>query len=229
MKNKMQSPLGIIAIFAGLAEVAGTTMITFLSAELQAVFLWYVMLFPVLIVVLFFTILAWKPENFYTPEYYKDERNYLIAMQKYHKQALIDLYENISSEDINDDVREKLEKKIVEIERDIEEVEKVTKTSENILSIEIEGAIVEGDTVKKFYRNIFNYLKANKVDFESLVPYSTGRKRYLISEDNTHINGKDFFMPMKFEKYFIETHKSKVGAKRDIVRFLEILGLDVEG
>ncbi|WP_407364728.1 helix-turn-helix domain-containing protein (plasmid) [Pseudomonas luteola] len=74
------NPLTIIAIFAALAEVAGTTALSLVSQNLQVVFVWFVMLFPTLIVVLFFLTLNFNSKVLYAPSDFKDEDNYLHAM-----------------------------------------------------------------------------------------------------------------------------------------------------
>jgi hypothetical protein len=51
-KNTIRNPLTIIAIFAGIAEISGTTVLALLPADTQRVFLWFVMVFPVLVSVL---------------------------------------------------------------------------------------------------------------------------------------------------------------------------------
>lgn len=49
----VSNPLTIIAIFAALAEIAGTIMLGLVDATIQSIFVWFVMIFPILIVVLF--------------------------------------------------------------------------------------------------------------------------------------------------------------------------------
>ncbi len=95
------------------------------------------------------------------------------------------------------------------------------------LTITIEGQVIQADTVKEFYRNIFSYLSLHKIDFSHLVPYATGQKRYLIHTENRHLSGTPFFNPLRIGDYFIETHKSKSAALRDICSFLKKAGVDV--
>ena len=52
--TRVQNPLTIIAIFAGIAEIAGTTVLLGLPLEIQRVFVWFVISFPFLLVVAFF-------------------------------------------------------------------------------------------------------------------------------------------------------------------------------
>lgn len=73
------NPLTIIAIFAALAEVAGTLVLARVDPSIQATFVWFVMLFPVLIVLLFFITLNFNPKVLYAPSDFKDENNYMIA------------------------------------------------------------------------------------------------------------------------------------------------------
>lgn len=170
-----------------------------------------------------------KPLHFYSPEYYKNENNFVAAMLENQKQEIMSIYESVVEEsDVPDEVKDKLENKIVQIEKKYESIKKEQNIEDNILSIKIDRNVIEGSTVKNFYRKVFNYLKENNINYESLIPYNTGTKRYLINDTNKHINGKDFFLPLEFDKYFIETHKSKIGARKDIIKFLEALNLDVE-
>lgn len=49
----IKNPLTIIAIFSTLAEAAGVAVLPFVSEELQRIFIWYVIGFPILLVILF--------------------------------------------------------------------------------------------------------------------------------------------------------------------------------
>jgi hypothetical protein len=76
----INNPLTIIAIFAALSEIASTVAVTLIAPELQSRFLWFVMVFPAGIVLLFFLILFFKNSVLYAPSDFKDEQNYLIAL-----------------------------------------------------------------------------------------------------------------------------------------------------
>lgn len=223
MNNNKQNPLGIIAIFASLAEVFGTVVLKFLPNNIQLLFVWFVICFPVLIVVLFFYVLYKKPENFYSPDYYKNDNNFLQAIKKE--------LSNLGNEVVNDssvpqDIREKVQRKIDLTEEQLSQFDSIE--NEDKIRLIIDGTKIEANTVKSFYRNIFNYLTENDIEFEQLLPFKTGSKRYLISKEGKHINGKAFFAPIIYDGYYIETHKSKKGAKSDIIKFLNELNLKVE-
>jgi len=86
MKNeRISNPLTIVGIFSGITEIAGTTVIAFLSPELQAIFIWFVMVFPILLVVLFFLTWNFNPEVLYSPSDYRDDEAFLKMLTKKYK------------------------------------------------------------------------------------------------------------------------------------------------
>ncbi len=102
-KSKNTNPLTIVAIFAGLAEAAGTTL-ALVSKELQSTFVWFVMGFPVLLVILFFLTWNFNSKVMHLPGSYAE-------MTKYMKE-------------ISGNYGSKFEKKIKELERLFESVKK---------------------------------------------------------------------------------------------------------
>ena len=76
---KVSNPLTIIAIFASLAESLATGALIYLPSDIQNVFVYFVMMFPLTIVLLFFYILYFKNTVLYAPSDYEDESNYLEA------------------------------------------------------------------------------------------------------------------------------------------------------
>lgn len=76
----VSNPLTLIAIFAGIAEISSTCAIGFVNKELQYIFIWFVIGFPVLPILLFFVVLIFKPNVLYAPSDFKNERNFLITM-----------------------------------------------------------------------------------------------------------------------------------------------------
>jgi hypothetical protein len=70
----IKNPLTLIGVFAGLAQVAGTVVLPALRNEaIQLTFVWYVMLFPVLLVLAFFLTLNFNPRVLYSPSDWIDE------------------------------------------------------------------------------------------------------------------------------------------------------------
>lgn len=56
-----------VSIFAGMVEVTGAIVLPSFSPDLQGVFLWFLILFPVLFILLFFGTLNFNPRVLYAP------------------------------------------------------------------------------------------------------------------------------------------------------------------
>jgi biotin operon repressor len=76
----VQNPLTVVAIFAGLAEVAGTVALATVDKELQHTFVWFVMAFPTFIVTLFFATLNFNAKVLYAPSDFRNEENFLNTL-----------------------------------------------------------------------------------------------------------------------------------------------------
>jgi len=78
---RVSNPLTLIAVFSGLAEIAATAVLTQLTGVVQAQFVWFVMLFPILLVVLFFITLNFNHRVLYAPSDYTDERHFMETIK----------------------------------------------------------------------------------------------------------------------------------------------------
>ena len=78
----IRNPLTIVAIFAALAEVGGTIILPFISENNQALFIWFLMLFPTFLLVVFFLTLNFNHTVLYAPSDFKDERNFVQSNLK---------------------------------------------------------------------------------------------------------------------------------------------------
>ncbi len=79
--KKISNPLTIIAIFAGLAEVVSTAALIAVSIEVQVILVWFVMLFPLFLAVLFFVTLNFNPQVLYAPSDFQNEENFLNVLR----------------------------------------------------------------------------------------------------------------------------------------------------
>lgn len=91
--KSINNPLTIIAIFAALAEIAATFALAAVKTELQGIFIWYVMLFPVFLVLLFFITLNFNPQVLYAPSDFKDEANFIKVLLG--RKALLTSFEGV--------------------------------------------------------------------------------------------------------------------------------------
>ena len=83
----VRNPLTLIGIFAGLAEVAAMAVLPALEGFVQKVFVWYVMFFPILLVGAFYYILYRRPQVFYAPRDWREERHYMESLESFREAA----------------------------------------------------------------------------------------------------------------------------------------------
>lgn len=90
--GKVSNPLTVIAIFAGISEISGTIVLPKLSEYNQFVFIWFVMLFPVILISAFFYVLWHKHRVLYSPSDYKEDASFLISAgsMKYNDSNIVD-------------------------------------------------------------------------------------------------------------------------------------------
>lgn len=67
----------MIAIFAAIAEISGTTVLPFIDADNQNIYIWFLMFFPIFLVGVFFLTLNFNHRVLYAPSDYKDEKNFV--------------------------------------------------------------------------------------------------------------------------------------------------------
>lgn len=78
--SRIANPLTIIAIFAALAEIAGTVSLGIVDSSLQSIFVWFVMLFPVLLVATFFLTLNFNPKVLYAPADFREDKSFIATV-----------------------------------------------------------------------------------------------------------------------------------------------------
>lgn len=72
----VKNPLSVIAIFAGVAEISGTVVLPFIAPDNQELYVWFLMLFPFTLVLLFFATLNWNHKALYAPSDYKSDESF---------------------------------------------------------------------------------------------------------------------------------------------------------
>lgn len=73
----IKNPLTVIAIFAAIAEISGTTVLPFIEADNQNIYIWFLIFFPIFLVGIFFLTLNFNHRVLYAPSDYKDEKNFV--------------------------------------------------------------------------------------------------------------------------------------------------------
>ena|ERR1700733_5437830 len=78
----IKNPLTIIAIFAAIAEISGTVVLPFIATANQSVYVWFLIVFPSLLVTLFFVTLNFNHRVLYAPSDYTNEDNFLRSLTR---------------------------------------------------------------------------------------------------------------------------------------------------
>ena len=88
--GSIKNPLTIIAIFAGITEFSGTVVLPFIAADNQSFYVWFLIVFPTFLVLLFFLTLNFNHKVLYAPSDYQDEQNFLYSLPRatYAEKAL---------------------------------------------------------------------------------------------------------------------------------------------
>ncbi|WP_380177752.1 hypothetical protein [Kalamiella sp. sgz302252] len=77
----IKNPLTVIAIFAAIAEISGTCVLPFVEVGNQIIYIWFLMLFPFILIFLFFVTLNFNHKVLYAPSDYKNEDNFLRSLK----------------------------------------------------------------------------------------------------------------------------------------------------
>lgn len=94
----IKNPLTIIAIFAGIVEVGSNSVLPFLTDENQATYIWFLMLFPLVLVLIFFFILYNKHEVLYAPSDFNDESNFRDILNTSRKSTVSEVNDKMNDE-----------------------------------------------------------------------------------------------------------------------------------
>lgn len=134
--KKIKNPLTIIGLFAGIAEIAGTTVLPLVSENVQNIFIWYVMGFPVLLVILFFITLNFNPKVLYSPSDFTDEKNFMTLLTQITKAV-----DNVIT------VSPDIEKQLKPVEIAIEAAAMQTKNDKHCVRVSVDPKNLSGTDI----------------------------------------------------------------------------------
>jgi hypothetical protein len=147
---KVSNPLTIIAIFAGIAETLATVALVQLPPEIQSIFVYFVMVFPSAIVLLFFCVLYFKNTVLYAPSDFENQNHYLEANQ---------IKENINYE--LDKIFKRLNAGGTRLTK--EEIDNAKNS--------VERAVDTTVTLSRTQKNIFEFLSSNSASEKEICEY----------------------------------------------------------
>lgn len=90
----VKNPLTVIAIFAGTAEISGTLILPLLETQSQQIYIWFLMLFPFILIIFFFLTLNFNHRVLYAPSDFSNEDHFVNILQKPSIQESISNMEN---------------------------------------------------------------------------------------------------------------------------------------
>lgn len=120
-----KNPLGIIALFLILVYALVSLVAGFgnLSQEIKIIFLIYLLLFPIIVLRVFYVLVTKYHDKLYAPSDFKDDRNFLDVMElglkrsdttKYLSEKIInELTEKIKSDVSTNQVKAEIEKTVM--------------------------------------------------------------------------------------------------------------------
>lgn len=121
----IKNPLTIIAIFAGIAEVSGTLVLPFIDTENQLIFIYFLIVFPSILIILFFITLNFNNKALYAPSDFKNEEHY-IQIFKYDESKQARVQVSVTREQMVEILNENImdfkksnDIKLLKLERDI--------------------------------------------------------------------------------------------------------------
>ena len=163
--NIIKNPLTIIAIFAGIVEIGSNTVLPFLTPENQSTYIWFLMIFPFILVLIFFYILYNKHHVLYAPSDLNDEKIFNEILYNTRKSTQKEVDTKINNEiQIINEVSEKAELEKVEKVEKVEQVEQVEQVSTTIVSSAIEASTNGYSTINlnTKHEKFLNILKNNR-------------------------------------------------------------------
>lgn len=179
--KKINNPLTIIAIFAALAEINATVAIGLIDNELHYIFIWFVILFPTILVLLFFITLNFNTKVMYSPSDYKDDKNFMESLFNNKNYYSNDSASNLKFTSIEKNISDLIDQKFKKISQQsdnnpqllktINEIKKQLKeetdttlesvTNQNILSSNLKSILVNYFELPAFYLLINAIIRTN--------------------------------------------------------------------
>lgn len=161
----VKNPLTVISMFAAIAEISGTAVLPFISTDNQSSFTWFLMLFPTLIVILFFWTLNSNHKVLYAPSDYRNEENFV----------------NITRTASSEQQRKKIAEEVKEIEEDSEEKANFTEFASPTLTSMSGNLVIEAVMAERFAINALS--SSLRLDFKSNVSIRNPQNRDWVNFD----------------------------------------------
>ena len=129
-----------------------------------------------------------------------------MAITNEEKRLALELYERYS--DVLDSIYDALQAENV-IDYTTSDTPKGRTTGK--IAVKINGQIFAAEILRDLLREVLVYLVDKKYVTKLPMPWGTSKIRFIISNQNppTHPNGRNFFNPVEYKGYFLETHYAR--------------------
>lgn len=79
------------------------------------------------------------------------------------------------------------------------------------IAVKINGKLFSNETLRLLFEDILKYLVDQQLILKLPLPWGASRQRYIITNEKkpTHPNGREFFYPVKYDDYTMESHYSR--------------------
>lgn len=133
-------------------------------------------------------------------------RGIKMAITNEEKRLALELYERYS--DVLDSIYDALQAENV-IDYTTSDTPKGRTTGK--IAVKINGQIFAAEILRDLLREVLVYLVDKKYVTKLPMPWGTSKIRFIISNQNppTHPNGRNFFNPVEYKGYFLETHYAR--------------------
>lgn len=98
------------------------------------------------------------------------------------------------------------------------------------IAVKVDKRVFVGKDVKELFKNVLKYMVDKNYVIRIPLPWGTGTKRYIISNEKTpvHPNGREFFVPVRYRAYTLESHYARERAIKVLDDLCNKLRLDFE-
>lgn len=95
------------------------------------------------------------------------------------------------------------------------------------IAAKIDGKVFSNETLRLLFEDVLKYLVDKQLIRKLPLPWGTSRQRYIITNEKrpAHPNGREFFYPVKYDAYTMESHYSRdrgLKVLSDLCKKLEI-------
>lgn len=98
------------------------------------------------------------------------------------------------------------------------------------LAIKINNKVFSNETVRLLFKDVLKYLVDNQLMDKLPLPWGTSNQRYIITneENAQHPSGREFFYPVKYNGYTIESHYARERGLKVLADLCKKIEIDFE-